>query len=160
MHLKCGFEPFLNDPQIPEVAKQLVLSRYYSGTDEPLKLFGYLTTKHLDTRMFYLKAITKISDRYFSEELSHRSAEYVLEHTTDFISCFEYTDCLSETDLQIWADNVASHLKFNGPANKNTALSFNAKVLANCKGCTGQQQKTILRFADMLEENWDNYLGQ
>lgn len=159
---KYGFDGMLKDPQTPEIAKQLFTSTYDFGSDEPLVVFDQLKSKDALKRLFYFKAITKISDGYYSEELGRKTMEYIRDHGKDFVAYFDYEECVTDTDLQTWADNVALYFKNKVPQTKDKylAVRFNESLVVHCGKCTEGQKITIGHFAMLLEENWQNYLAE
>jgi hypothetical protein len=161
LNMNCGFDEFLSDPKTPVMAKELFQSSYAFGSDKPLELFDKLTDKRPYKRLFYFKVITKISDGYYSPELGRKTTEYIQDHPKDFAAYFDHEGCVTETDMQTWVDNVTAHLRVAGPQTNydDVAADFNAKLFAGCKDCSEQQQATIGRFAELLEEKWGDYLA-
>lgn len=159
---QCGFDKYLSDPGTPKIAKELLTNSQYAADDESLKLFDRLNDPNPQRRLFYFKVVTRISDGYFSEQLGKKSADFVQNRTPEFLACFDYPECIAESDLQVWADNVSIHLKSIKPEQnpEQFAEVYLKQLSLKSKKCTPEQLNTLKEFSTLIRENWSNYMRE
>lgn len=161
----CGFDIFVKDPEIPEIAKDIYLDHEWNlnNDNEALALLDGLTAKDISLRPFYFKVVTKSvkkSDGYFSEGLGNAGYNYVLNNTEEFASFFDSRQCHTESDLETWADIVMLELGIisEDDYDKPIVEHYIKKLQSNCNNCSATQKETINKFSLALSERWKGFL--
>ncbi len=161
----CGLDTFVQNPGIPELAKDIYLDHKWNldNDNEALALLDSLTAKDISSRPFYFKVVTKSakrSDGYFSEGLGNAGYNYVLNNTEEFASYFDNRQCYTESDLDTWADIVILELGIISEDNYDKPIidGYIEKLRSNCNNCPATQKETIRKFSMALSEKWQGSL--
>lgn len=163
--LNCKIDQFLNDSNVPKLAKDIYLDNDWnlSNDNEALALLDSLAAKNKTSRPFYFKVVTKTykkSDGYFSEGLGLAGKEYVENNTKEFIANFDDKTCFTDNDLTTWANIVILEFSINGEGEYDKPIidDYIKKLKSNCKDCSPTQKENINRFSLTLKNEWKEFL--
>lgn len=161
----CGFEKYLNNPNVSQLAKNIYLNKNWNlnNDKEALSILDSLTAKDKDSRAFYFKVSTltyRKSDGYFSEALGLAGYEYVKNNPSEFAGYFDNKECFKEKDLETWTDIIM--LEFQIMEEKEysqpIADNFFNELKRNCRDCSSSKKETIEKFSRLLKQKWSTFL--
>lgn len=151
------FRKYLDDPNTPQLAKDIFNNKWKLKDDEPLDFLSELHGEDKEARPFYFRVVTnsyKQADGAFAEGLGNAGYEYVKSYPNEFSNYFVGQDAFSDKDLQIWADivmlefGIISENEYDEPLVKNYLDS----IRKSCKVCSVQQKEVIEKFSRYLNE--------
>jgi len=160
----CNFDKFLNDPEIPKLAKDLFNNTAKNPVDnEPLMYFEKFSSKDKQEREFYFKAVTnsyKVADGAYSEGLGYSGKAYIENNPKAFAMFFDNKICLTEIDLETWSDILILEFAIENEGERYNLIidQFINKLKSKCKNCSMTQTETINKFGLILNEKWQAYL--
>lgn len=166
--LNCEIDNFLNDNNVPKLAKDIYFDNDWdlSNDNETLALLDSLSAKNKTSRPFYFKVITKTykkSDGYFSEGLGFAGKEYVENNTREFASYFDNRQCFTDKDLETWCDIVLLEIELEQDNIETTKeehyiYGYCRKLRKQSEKFPKTQKETISKFIKILEKKWSEFL--
>jgi hypothetical protein len=161
----CNLDEFIEDKEIPKLAKDIYLDKDWSlsNDNEALALLDSLTAKNKESRPFYFKVVTKThkkSDGYFSEGLGAAGKQYVENNTKEFVSNFDNQGCFTANDMTIWADILILEFSISGDGEYDKPIidDYIKKLKSNCKDCSTAQKENLNKFGLTLQNKWAKFL--
>lgn len=161
--IDCNFQPFIEAPGTPQIAKQLYFNTYILKNDEPLALLSKLSSLDDAERMFYFRVITNsyaIADGSYAEGLGAEGTAFIEKNTLVFAR-YLALNCFTIKDMETWADIAMLELEIDGAIDdegnmdKNTAADFCKKLTENCKKASTEQQQTIATFNEIVIKKYN-----
>lgn len=156
--VNCNFDKFINDPHTPKLAKEL-FNNTATYSEEPLTYFYNLESTNISKRAFYFRVVTNsynVADGAYAEGLGSFGKEFIENHTNEFISFFDHSECFTDEDLETWA-NIAI-LEFSlieeDSLNKSIIDNYIATLNANCITCTAKQKVALTKFSTKLRSKY------
>lgn len=160
---RWNFKKYLNDPETPQLAKDIFNNKWKFEDDEPLEFLQKLHGQDKEGRSFYFRVVTnsyKQADGAYSEGLGNAGYEYVMNYPNEFSNYFVGQEAFTDNDLQTWADIVMLEFKLisENEYDKPLVKIYLDTVRKNCKDCSVQQKRGIEKFSHHLNERWGEFL--
>lgn len=160
----CDFQPYLDDPKTPALAKTIFRGQNWDIND--FDVLGFLDSLDADgpSRYFYFKVVTNSyhkSDGYYSEGLGYFGKEFIEEKTRKFVGFFDHKDCFTDSDLRDWTGIAMLELSLLAENESSDTLltGYVNRLERNCRDCSIPQKATLRQFIRELKKRWAEYIA-
>ncbi|RYY57861.1 MAG: hypothetical protein EOO09_01130 [Chitinophagaceae bacterium] len=157
------FRKYLEDPQIPEKAKQVFNDQRRLEDAELPFYISHLQSSNQEEHAFYFRVITNSYNKKgirVPEGLANAAYRYVMNNPAEFADYFAGPDAFTDADLTTWSDLVIVELErmTEDQYGRPVIETYLDSLEGNCHNANAQQQRILRRFGRHLTEGWQRYL--